>query len=117
MEHFDIDVLGNLKFFLPQLFILAICIVYWAKVKGIDGFFLTTGSGLSFLVLIYHLFIKSVLWLYVEKLHTHYQFDALISITSFLSSMAFVAGFLILVMKQMKNRQSRLEHQIKQIGD
>jgi len=115
MDQIQIDILGNLKFFLPQLSILGICLVYWIKLKTIDGFFLSLGSGLSFLVLIYHLFIKSVLWLQVEDLHNHYQLDGILSVASFFSSMAFVIGFLILVMKQLKKSKTHLENKIEHI--
>jgi len=115
MDQIQIDVLGNIKFFLPQLSIVGICLIYWMKLKSIDGFFLSLGSGLSFLVLVYHLFLKPVLWLQVEDLHNHYQLDEILSVGSFLSSMAFMIGFLMLIMKQLKNSKTQLENKIERI--
>lgn len=115
MDQIQIDVVGNLKFFLPQLIILGICLIYWIKLKTIDGFFLSLGSGLSFIVLLYHLFIKPTLWVQVEELHNHYQLDGILSVASFLSSMAFVIGFLMLIMKQLKSSKPQLEHKIERI--
>jgi len=115
MDQIQIDVLGNLKFFLPQLIILGICLIYWIKLKTIDGFFLSLGSTLSFFILVYHLFLKPILWLQVENLHNNYQLDGILSVTSFLSSMAFIVGFLMLIMKQLKKSKTQLESRIERI--
>ncbi len=115
MDQIKIDIVGNLKFFMPQLIILGICLIYWIRIKSIDGFFLTLGSGLSFLVLVYYLFIKPAIWFKVENLHSHYQLDGILSVASFLSSMAFIVGFLMLIMKQFKKSKIGIENKIERI--
>lgn len=114
METFEIDFLGNLKFLLPQSIIFAISVYYFIRKRSIDGVLLVIGSGLSLCILFYHLFILpygSFNWWLDEMI----SLNSLLSIISLMSSLAFVAGFLMLIVNRIEQSKQTIENDITKI--
>lgn len=115
MDASQLDFLGNFKFFLPQLLIFVCCIYYYAKTKSFDALLLSFGAGISLCILMMHLFILPYNWRFIEKLQGTFQLEIILSICNLLSSICFIAGFLMLILKQIDKRNRTIENDIKNI--
>ncbi len=115
METIELDFMGNFKFFLPQALILAISIYYYMRKHSLDGLLLILGSGLSLCILLYHLFILPYGSPSLGYIDDTISLSSLLSILSLMSSLSFVAGFLMLIIKQVKLKNNTIENDIQNI--
>lgn len=115
MDASQLDFLGNYKFLLPQLIIFICCLYFYFKVNSFDAILLSIGSGLSLCILMVHLFILPYTWSFLEKLREVYYLETVLSISNLLSSICFIAGFLMLILKHIELKNGNIEGNIKSI--
>jgi len=115
MESIQLDFLGNFKFFLPQILIFLVSVYYFIKNHSLDFILLSMGSGISMIILVYHLLIfpyqNNTLW----QLDEYISFESILGLFNILSSITYIAGFAILIQKQIKVKTSTITNNIERI--
>lgn len=115
MESIQFDFLGNFKFFLPQILIFLVSIYYFIRNRSLDGILLSMGSGISILILIYHLLVfpyqNDTLWQFDEYI----SFGSVLGLFNVFSSITYIAGFAILIQKQIKVKAPGITNSIERI--
>ena len=103
MEQTRYNILMAVIFLFPQLIILIACIFYLAKKATIDGVLLLIGTLAVVMVIVFNnLILPGIL----QQHHHNFEDQSLFYVTgaiSFLSALIFAIGFLLLILKKVKN--------------
>ena len=97
------QILKNLLFLLPHLFVLIACIYYLAKRAGADSLLMTIGTFLTFLTSIFYMIIVPLFWRYgSDSFSTREIIITIVGIFGFIGNVMFGVGLLLLIIKQVK---------------
>jgi len=102
MKEIVIQILTGLLGSIPQLVVLSFCIYYLVKLKSVDGFLMTVGTFIGILRTILSVFIP-YLMSKTEADPYNMRFYTISSFVGFAGYMAFVVGFVILILKSTKH--------------
>jgi len=97
------QILKNLFYLLPHLFVLIVCIYYMVKKASVDAVLLTIGSFLGLLTSVFYMIILPLFWSYgSDSFSSREMIISAVGMVGFFGSVMFAVGMLLLIIKQVK---------------
>lgn len=99
------QVLKNLFFLLPHLFVLIACIYYMVKRPGADSVLMCIGNFITMLTSIFYMIILPLFWSYSsDSMRLREVIIGAVGLIGFIGNVMFGVGLLLLIIKQVKNK-------------